>query len=114
VPCSHNPLGVKGAGEAGATGAPAAVVTAVLDALAPLGVTSINMPATPEKVWRLIHWATGPLLSAIPAACPQANTPPAGCAPLGTICIPAGSSASDGGMRQPRNSSVESFALRPS
>jgi aerobic carbon-monoxide dehydrogenase large subunit len=55
VPCSHNPLGVKGAGEAGATGAPAAVINAVIDALAPLGVTSIDMPATPEKVWRLIH-----------------------------------------------------------
>jgi aerobic carbon-monoxide dehydrogenase large subunit len=55
VPCKHNPLGVKGAGEAGATGAPAAVINAVLDALAPLGVTSIDMPATSEKVWRLIH-----------------------------------------------------------
>jgi carbon-monoxide dehydrogenase large subunit len=55
VPCKHNPLGVKGAGEAGATGAPAAVINAVIDALAPLGVTSIDMPATSEKVWRLIH-----------------------------------------------------------
>ena len=50
VPCGHNPLGVKGAGEAGATGVPATVVNAVIDALAPLGVTSIDMPATPEKV----------------------------------------------------------------
>jgi carbon-monoxide dehydrogenase large subunit len=55
VLCKHNPLGVKGAGEAGATGAPAAIVNAVIDALVPLGVTSIDMPATPEKVWRMIQ-----------------------------------------------------------
>jgi aerobic carbon-monoxide dehydrogenase large subunit len=55
VLCKHNPLGVKGAGEAGATGAPAAVINAVIDALRPFGVTSIDMPATPEKVWRLIR-----------------------------------------------------------
>jgi carbon-monoxide dehydrogenase large subunit len=55
VLCKHNPLGVKGAGEAGATGAPAAVINAILDALAPLGVTSIDMPATSEKVWRLMQ-----------------------------------------------------------
>jgi aerobic carbon-monoxide dehydrogenase large subunit len=55
VLCKHNPLGVKGAGEAGATGAPAAVINAVIDALRPLGVTSIDMPATPKKVWQLIQ-----------------------------------------------------------
>jgi aerobic carbon-monoxide dehydrogenase large subunit len=55
VLCKHNPLGVKGAGEAGATGAPAAVINAVINALAPLGITSIDMPATPEKVWRLMR-----------------------------------------------------------
>jgi aerobic carbon-monoxide dehydrogenase large subunit len=49
VPCKHNPLGVKGAGEAGATGAPAAVINAVIDALAPLGVTSIDMPRPPRR-----------------------------------------------------------------
>jgi carbon-monoxide dehydrogenase large subunit len=54
VPCPHNPIGVKGAGEAGATGAPAAIVNAVLDALAPHGVTTIDMPITPEKVWRAL------------------------------------------------------------
>jgi len=53
--CTHNPLGVKGCGEAGAIGAPAAVINAVVDALAPLGVTDIDMPATPERVWRAIH-----------------------------------------------------------
>jgi aerobic carbon-monoxide dehydrogenase large subunit len=52
--CTHNPLGVKGCGEAGAIGAPGAVMNAVLDALAPLGVTNLSMPATAEKVWRAI------------------------------------------------------------
>ena len=52
--CTHNPLGVKGCGEAGAIGAPAAVMNAVVDALAPLGVSDLEMPATPERVWRAI------------------------------------------------------------
>ncbi len=51
VPCTTNPLGVKGAGEAGAVGAPAAVVNAIADAL---GVAHIDMPVTPEKVWRAL------------------------------------------------------------
>jgi len=51
TPCPHNPLGVKGVGEAGAIAAPPAVVNAVLDALAPLGVDSIDMPLTAERVW---------------------------------------------------------------
>jgi carbon-monoxide dehydrogenase large subunit len=54
VPCRTNPLGVKGCGEAGAVGACPAVINAVVDALAPLGVRSIDMPATPERVWRAI------------------------------------------------------------
>jgi aerobic carbon-monoxide dehydrogenase large subunit len=53
--CPSNPLGVKGCGEAGAAGAPPAVVNAVLDALAPLGVRTIDMPVTPERVWRAIR-----------------------------------------------------------
>jgi carbon-monoxide dehydrogenase large subunit len=53
-PCTHNPLGAKGCGESGAIGAPAAVVSALLDALAPLGVTDLEMPATPHRVWRAI------------------------------------------------------------
>lgn len=57
VACPHNPIGVKGAGESGATGAPAAVINAVIDALSPLGITSIDMPATPERVWRAIREA---------------------------------------------------------
>ena len=52
--CTHNPLGVKGCGEAGAIGAPAAVMNAVVNALTPLGVTDIEMPATSERVWRAI------------------------------------------------------------
>ncbi|MEJ2121014.1 MAG: xanthine dehydrogenase family protein molybdopterin-binding subunit [Alphaproteobacteria bacterium] len=55
IPCATNPLGVKGAGEAGAIGAPPAVIHALLDALADYGVTSLDMPATPEMLWRLIH-----------------------------------------------------------
>lgn len=55
--CTHNPLGIKGVGEVGAIGVPPAVINAVLDALAPLGVKDISMPATPEKVWRAIQAA---------------------------------------------------------
>ncbi len=54
VPCKSNPNGVKGAGEGGAVGATPAVINAVLDALAPLGVTQIELPATPERIWRAI------------------------------------------------------------
>jgi carbon-monoxide dehydrogenase large subunit len=55
--CTHNPIGAKGVGEVGAIGVPPAVINAVLDALAPVGVTDISMPATPEKVWRAIKQA---------------------------------------------------------
>ena len=48
-------LGVKGGGEGGTTGAPAAVVGAIVDALSELGVRHIEMPATPERVWRAIR-----------------------------------------------------------
>jgi aerobic carbon-monoxide dehydrogenase large subunit len=54
TPCTHNPLGVKGCGEAGAIGAPAAVMNAVTDAL---GVRDLEMPATPERVWRALTQA---------------------------------------------------------
>jgi aerobic carbon-monoxide dehydrogenase large subunit len=59
VPAKTNPLGIKGAGEAGATGAPPAVVSAILDALKPLGIDHIDMPATPNRVWQAIHAARG-------------------------------------------------------
>jgi carbon-monoxide dehydrogenase large subunit len=53
-----NPIGVKGAGEAGATGAPAAVINAIVDALREVGVDGIAMPATPQRVWGCIRQAT--------------------------------------------------------
>ena len=52
TPCTHNPLGVKGCGEAGAIGSPAAIINAVTDAV---GTEDIAMPATPEQVWRKLH-----------------------------------------------------------
>lgn len=55
VPCKTNPLGVKGAGEAGAVGSAPASINAVVDALADLGVTHVDMPATPEKLWAILH-----------------------------------------------------------
>jgi aerobic carbon-monoxide dehydrogenase large subunit len=55
TPAPGNPLGAKGAGEVGTIAAPPTVVNAVLDALAPLGITSIDMPLRPEKVWTLMH-----------------------------------------------------------
>jgi len=55
TPCTHNPLGVKGCGEAGAIGAPPAVINAICDALRGHGVEHMDMPATPEKVWRAIN-----------------------------------------------------------
>jgi len=57
VPTKTNPLGVKGAGEAGNVGALPAVGNALIDALAPLGVRDIEMPATPERIWRAIRAA---------------------------------------------------------
>jgi aerobic carbon-monoxide dehydrogenase large subunit len=59
-PCTHNPLGAKGCGEAASIGAPAAVVNAVLDALRPLGVTDIQLPLTPQRVWQAIRTAGKP------------------------------------------------------
>jgi carbon-monoxide dehydrogenase large subunit len=55
VPTKTNPIGTKGAGEAGCVGALPAVVNAVVNALSEYGVANIDMPATPEKVWRLIN-----------------------------------------------------------
>lgn len=59
TPCPHNPLGVKGAGEAGTIGATPAVVNAVIDALWPLGVRHIEMPLTSQRVWQSIQEAAG-------------------------------------------------------
>ena len=57
TPSPRHPLGVKGCGEAGAAGAPPAVINALLDALAPFGVKNLDMPATPEKLWRAMRGA---------------------------------------------------------
>jgi carbon-monoxide dehydrogenase large subunit len=57
APCVTNPLGLKGSGEAGAVGAPPAVMNAILDALSERGVQAIDMPATPQAVWRAIREA---------------------------------------------------------
>jgi carbon-monoxide dehydrogenase large subunit len=57
IPCTTNPLGVKGAGEAGAVGSPPAVINAVVDALAEDGVKHVDMPVTPERLWRALSSA---------------------------------------------------------
>jgi carbon-monoxide dehydrogenase large subunit len=57
TPCTHNALGAKGCGEAGAIAAPAALMNAVMDALAPVGVTHLDMPASPHRVWQAIRAA---------------------------------------------------------
>jgi carbon-monoxide dehydrogenase large subunit len=57
TPSPVNPLGVKGVGEAGTIGCSPAVVNSVVDALSPLGVRHIDMPLTPEKIWKLIQEA---------------------------------------------------------
>jgi carbon-monoxide dehydrogenase large subunit len=61
VPTQSNLLGVKGGSEAGNCGMPAAIVNAVIDALAPWGITDLPLPATPERVWRAIHQAAATL-----------------------------------------------------
>ena len=55
IPCTTNPMGIKGAGEVGSMGAPPAVVHAVLDALSAFNVSAIDMPVTQEKIWRLMN-----------------------------------------------------------
>lgn len=59
TPSPLNPLGAKGVGEAGATASPAAIFNAVLDAVAPLGVTELDMPLTAPKIWMAIQQARG-------------------------------------------------------
>ena len=59
VRCKTNPIGVKGIGESGTIGAPPVVINAIIDALGPLGIDSIDMPATPNRVWQAIQSAKG-------------------------------------------------------
>jgi carbon-monoxide dehydrogenase large subunit len=56
-PCKTNPLGVKGIGESGTIGAPPSIINAIIDALRPLGVQDIDMPATPSRVWAAMQQA---------------------------------------------------------
>ncbi|MBS0643860.1 MAG: xanthine dehydrogenase family protein molybdopterin-binding subunit [Proteobacteria bacterium] len=60
IPTSGNPLGVKGTGQAGAIAAPQTIISAILNALTPLGVAHIDMPATPERIWQAIRSAGRP------------------------------------------------------
>jgi carbon-monoxide dehydrogenase large subunit len=55
TPCPHNPLGVKGVGEAGTIASPATIVNAVMDALKPYGVKHLDMPLRAEKIWKAIQ-----------------------------------------------------------
>jgi aerobic carbon-monoxide dehydrogenase large subunit len=57
TPSPNNPLGIKGVGEAGTIGATPAIANAVIDALSPLGVRHVDLPLTPETVWRAIAGA---------------------------------------------------------
>jgi carbon-monoxide dehydrogenase large subunit len=59
TPSPVNPLGIKGIGEAGTIASTPAVVNAVIDALSPFGVTHLDMPLTPETIWRAISSAKG-------------------------------------------------------
>ncbi len=69
VPSAANPLGVKGCGQAGCIAAPQTIIHAILDALAPLGIETIDMPATPERLWRAIQQAMASGPPAAPRGC---------------------------------------------
>jgi len=60
TPCRHNPLGVKGCGEVGTIASPATVMSAVVDALSPYGITHLDMPATTQRIWHAIQTARQP------------------------------------------------------
>ncbi|MEO1328329.1 MAG: xanthine dehydrogenase family protein molybdopterin-binding subunit [Pseudomonadota bacterium] len=83
TPCTHNPLGVKGCGEAGAIGSPPALVNAVVDALKDYGVEHLDMPLTPRRVWSAIV-AAKPAEAATQAASAPAAAPSASASPSGT------------------------------
>ena len=53
--CAHTPLGVKGCGECGTIGSPAAVINGVVDALRHIGVRHVDMPASPNRIWNIIR-----------------------------------------------------------
>jgi aerobic carbon-monoxide dehydrogenase large subunit len=64
TPCTHTSFGVKGCGEVGTIGSPATVINAVVDALSHLGVSHVDMPATPNRIWRIIHNSANQLRAA--------------------------------------------------
>src|SRR3989442_14558664 len=76
TPSPVNPLGVKGVGESATIGSTPAVVNAVIDALSPLGITEIDPPCTPEKVWRAVGKARGPRPAGGRAATRRGPPPP--------------------------------------
>ncbi|MBB4931250.1 carbon-monoxide dehydrogenase large subunit [Lipingzhangella halophila] len=76
TPSPVNGLGVKGVGESGTIGAIPAVANAVADALAPYGVRHVDLPATPERVWRLLRSGGGGAVPTVPAAAPHSEEPP--------------------------------------
>jgi len=55
TPSPSNPMGIKGVGEAGTIGATPAIANAIIDALSPLGVRHLDLPLTPEKVWKALR-----------------------------------------------------------
>ncbi len=71
TPSPINPLGAKGIGEGGTIGAPPTIVNAVLDALAPLGIETIDMPLRPEKIWTMIQKAHHGRLEKVDVSPPQ-------------------------------------------
>jgi carbon-monoxide dehydrogenase large subunit len=73
VPAKTNPLGVKGCGEAGCSGALTSVMNGIVDALSEYGIRHIDMPATPQRVWQAIRAANGGQtgLPATPARVPR-------------------------------------------
>jgi carbon-monoxide dehydrogenase large subunit len=71
TPSPNNPLGAKGVGEAGCIGGPPAIVNAVLDALSPLDIKTIDMPLKPEKIWALVQAArNGTPVQSYPSSLP--------------------------------------------
>ena len=81
VPSLSNPLGIKGVGEGGTVAATPTVMNAIIDALAPLGIADVPMPATPERVWRAIRerrpqWRRRPWRKAGPQNCLAAPSAP--------------------------------------
>jgi carbon-monoxide dehydrogenase large subunit len=59
TPCPFNPMGLKGVGEAGTIAATPAIMNAIVDALSPLGVEHFDMPASPQRIWQLVHEQKG-------------------------------------------------------